>query len=872
MKRSLFAAILLALLSFNSTELIAGCNDPSACNYNASDTDTLDCVYPGCTDPLACNYDSLAGCDDLSCLFFDECGVCGGSGTMGCVDTLACNYDPSAACDDGNCLYLDQCGVCGGNGTDGCMDPLACNYDTDADCDSGLCLYNDACGNCGGGGTLAGCDDPGACNYDPAADCNDGSCCYQECLTLFMGDGGGDGWQGATYTITDAQTLFVVAVGDLDNAQNGDGTSNGSDDLCLPAGCYFLDIGGGSQDLEIFWAINGADENPLNGTAGSFQFSLNTADCFGCDDWEDCNYNPDALITDPAACVGPPGCTDPVADNYDPNAGCDDGSCIICPPGESPLIIDMWDSGSNGWEGADLTVWDDLGSLVLTETLPSDTVGQAQYCLTDGCYEVMTTMGSNPMEITYELETFDGQNKPNVFGVADDHQAFAVGGSRGCTDPTAYNYDSSAICDDGTCFFCNDDFFCDAGAPQACNTIIIDGDGYIHISRPGEKNIGRRITNVEDLYWYLLWIEFESEHSYILRAQPARGKVEEIEIIQFDFFIDETVCYIITIDDEGDCSVDEYDWLEAALGCIDPGACNFDATADVDDGSCTFPGCTDPVALNFDPTTGCDDGSCVYIEGCTDPLACNYFEDAAIDDGSCTYGGCTYPSACNYDSMAGCDDGSCDYGGCTDPIAENYDDTASCDDGSCYYIYGCTDPPACNYNPAATVEDGSCVYGGCTYSTACNYDPAAACDDGTCIYGGCTDIAALNYDPAAPCDDGSCVYAMGCTDSLACNYDPIAVVDDGSCIYGGGCTEIVACNYDPAATCDDGSCEFTSCQGCTYPDADNYDPTATIDDGSCVGPSGLPCAGDLNSDCVIDTTDLLMMLALYNTSCPEPCD
>ena len=56
-------------------------------------------------------------------------------------------------------------------------------------------------------------------------------------------------------------------------------------------------------------------------------------------------------------------------------------------------------------------------------------------------------------------------------------------------------------------------------------------------------------------------------------------------------------------------------------GCTDPDACNYDATATVDDGSCDFAcyGCTIEVACNFNPAASIDDGSCeFYCPGCTD--------------------------------------------------------------------------------------------------------------------------------------------------------------------------------------------------------------------------------------------------------------
>ena len=58
-------------------------------------------------------------------------------------------------------------------------------------------------------------------------------------------------------------------------------------------------------------------------------------------------------------------------------------------------------------------------------------------------------------------------------------------------------------------------------------------------------------------------------------------------------------------------------------GCTDPQATNYDPTATVDDGSCTYapppppppgiPGCTDPTAVNFSASATVDDGSCVYL-------------------------------------------------------------------------------------------------------------------------------------------------------------------------------------------------------------------------------------------------------------------
>lgn len=102
--------------------------------------------------------------------------------------------------------------------------------------------------------------------------------------------------------------------------------------------------------------------------------------------------------------------------------------------------------------------------------------------------------------------------------------------------------------------------------------------------------------------------------------------------------------------------------------------------------------------------------------GCTYILACNYDAEAVSDDGSCDFtacGGCTYSWACNYDATAVLDDGSCERescGGCTFVLACNYDPAATQDDGSCTYeeCFGCTIPGSPNYDPAALIDDGSC--------------------------------------------------------------------------------------------------------------------------------------------------------------------
>jgi len=50
-------------------------------------------------------------------------------------------------------------------------------------------------------------------------------------------------------------------------------------------------------------------------------------------------------------------------------------------------------------------------------------------------------------------------------------------------------------------------------------------------------------------------------------------------------------------------------------GCMNPDACNYDATATIDDGSCVFDclGCTDDTATNYDSSATTENGSCCFL-------------------------------------------------------------------------------------------------------------------------------------------------------------------------------------------------------------------------------------------------------------------
>ena len=109
----------------------------------------------------------------------------------------------------------------------------------------------------------------------------------------------------------------------------------------------------------------------------------------------------------------------------------------------------------------------------------------------------------------------------------------------------------------------------------------------------------------------------------------------------------------------------------------------------------------------------------------------------------------------------------------------------------------------------------------------------------------------------------------GCTYAEACNYNAEANLEDGTCEFSScaGCTYDWACNYDPNASRDNGSCEKESCGGCTYESAVNYDPAMSFDNGTCVFNVPEVCTGDINSDGMVSTLDLLELLSVYGDLC-----
>lgn len=186
-------------------------------------------------------------------------------------------------------------------------------------------------------------------------------CLVDGCYTLYLYDSGGDGWEGGDYTITEISSGNIVIQGTLASGSYGTGQ------LIIGTGCgscefYDLELTAGSVPSEVSWDLYDASGNFIAAGGAPMLQSL-------------------CLAT-----------------------GC--------------YTLYAYDAGNNGWDGAEFTLTDGVGTVLSNGTLIAGGFGSFQLSIGGGCgsgscsdYSMVVTGGAAPAEVSWSFS-----NMGTVFG------------------------------------------------------------------------------------------------------------------------------------------------------------------------------------------------------------------------------------------------------------------------------------------------------------------------------------------------------------------------------------------------------------------------------------------------------------------------
>ena len=471
---------------------------------------------------------------------------------------------------------------------------------------------------------------------------------------------------------------------------------------------------------------------------------------------------------------------------------------------DNEITFDMTDSFGDGWNGNFYEIFDvadplapvsvALGDLDGAETGDGTAVGQDILCLADGCYELVVGGGGFTGEVGW---TLTGADVSPISGGAPSTTAFSINTTCpvfGCIDPLACNFDAAADTDDGSCVLpvAND---------LSANAITITGTGVEVVDNNAacqNEGLAGSCHFGADAEQTSVWYTFTTtaDAAVSLSTSNPSGPTDS-QLTVFDASFNEVACN----DDDplgGLLSV-----LDIACGDLPAGTyfVQFDG----------YNGTTGTWDLNY----SIDEGACLL--GCTNPAACNFDAAAVTDDGSCCLDTCVdlvvdgggFPGEVSFDVLDG--GGVIVYSGtgadgtvvlCLADGCYQIDMNDGFGDGwngaSVEMIVGGVSQGSVNLDSAPIGDGasfgtdyidlgatGSCPVFGCTDITACNFDPAATDDDGTCIAGPCiNDLPELAYGLTMDAL-GSCSGFVGEDMDAATVASPIATynADDNDLWY-----------------------------------------------------------------------------------------
>ena len=229
----------------------------------------------------------------------------------------------------------------------------------------------------------------------------------------------------------------------------------------------------------------------------------------------------------------------------------------------------------------------------------------------------------------------------------------------GCMDVAAYNYDNTANTSDGSCYYepgCTD--------PQFLEYYT---QGYIADYNNGDcqtEAIWGCTDSTAFNYDSLANLDNGGCVPVILGCmQPlafnynSSANVDDGSCVPFVYGCTDATMFNF----DANANTDDGSCIPYVFGCTDSTMFNYNPLANSDNNSCIpyIYGCTDPSMLNYDPQANTEDFSCIaFVYGCMDSLALNYDPLANTDNGSCieVVMGCMDPNAYNYEPIANVND------------------------------------------------------------------------------------------------------------------------------------------------------------------------------------------------------------------------
>jgi len=847
----------------NSTNVLLGCQDELACNYDASATDTDECVYSTDLDGCATCSGEQDGSGTIVDNDTDDDGVCDADEVLGCQDELACNYDISAT-DSDECIYptdLDGCATCSGE-----MDGTGVIVDNDLDDDT-YCDVEDAFPNdptewsdTDGDGlgdnadVLSGCTDQSACNYIASETLNadntqctyvDGLCDTCEEGIVVDNDSDDDG-------ICDADEV-IGCTDEIACNYDSTSTTDTNNNLCI----YSTDLDAcatcsGEQDGTGTIADNDSDDDGV----------CNADEVLGCTDELACNYNElatESVDSSDVLCSSN-GWEELISSEAMPSdfrieeAAYDKENNLLYSANNETNTLGVLDLNLSTWTELPSSGWfGRMDEFVFDKSTNSILGWRSGY---DQVYSIPTSGG----EWTYFAS---GSYDSGHYGGAQymnpitNMPGFIGGYGWYTTHNQVYEVNESSLSWDEKISDNND-----GNPPRAIWDFISsneDGDILYLLNGHGNYN-GQQsqhpLTYNDGNYDLTrgLWSFDLSTYEYSTIIPLDDPAIMQMGAFAYDYntntfyivggrVLSDDISYtseaelsnkVFKFNPEIDSAFNEYDFI---------GDNTFPISEEY--GAALYDGINERILLVrsdgvWSLTTGCDNTNeslaCIYSTDLDVCASCSGETDGtgtiinndADDDGVCDFDeviGCQDEFACNYNEYATDASDDCLYHSLCDTCSGETDGTGAIidndadDDGVCDAdeVIGCQDEFACNYNEYATDASDDCLYHSlCDTCSGETDGTGTIIDNDADVDGVCDADDMFPYDPLEWLDtDGDGLgdnadILSGCIEESACNYDssPTVNEDNSICTYVDGlcesCSDGIIIDNDAD---DDGVCD-----------------------------------------------------------------